>query len=79
MTRLRSTMNSDLNIAKPLTITIDDHSQARADHPATLHMRWSVDEDTTRRLCALRLIDKPVPLWRRVIRLLTTLFNRVGG
>lgn len=28
----------------PLTLTIDDHSQTRSDHPATLHMRFPVDE-----------------------------------
>ena len=52
-----------------LYLTTTDLTETRTPHPTTLHMRWPVDEDTTRRLRRL-MVDESgeVAWWRKVIR-----------
>jgi hypothetical protein len=56
---------------KPLALTIDDHAEARADHPATLHMHWPVDAETTARLKRVIGSSEKLNRLRRLIRWLT--------
>jgi len=69
---------TSLESSSPLDLTATDLTQTRAPYPTTLHMRWPVDEDTTRRLTLLT--HDRIPLRRRVIRWLRRkVIRRVVG
>ena len=54
----------------PIETTIADLTQTRDESNHSLHMRFPVDEETTRRLKNLRLVDNSLD-WRvRLARLL---------